>query len=478
MGPHQSHTPQRGRRSKSRLRSAPELDKATQLFAMRWHRLDAHLLLSSLLRTAANDPNRFQRLTNFPQGEQHPKAPHFRFLCWVMLFRTLDLSIDKRERLTCPLSSCNESFGDQQYLELVNHVSTCSHLERGLYDCPYCRKEESFCWELPYAVDDSGEENSSTPGSLSNLSPTQTATPVQPHAPLNMNVNHSSAEAEQNHLFSHTFAEFDRATFPEVFVSSEGGRGQSSTPAMVAENHKRRYSEFEDGPVEASFAEFSNDNLPETTGGYSPYHSQYSMPAMTFELPSTNAHLSPRASPGVVPGNSPQLMQRALEMNLDPFQMGDGVSPGFNAHHLGQPTHPAMTGQMQQQGPSRERRAMSNASTVIPSQHSPSQLSPSHNEMGGYPRSRRTSRTSNASAGVGSSGSASLPEEAERSSLQCKECGKVFTGKAAWLPSNLQRHNRETHLNVAKVQCRICGKDFNRGHNLRHHMKAVHGEQP
>lgn len=388
--------------------------------------------------------------------------------------------------MTCPLSSCNESFGDQQYLELVNHVSSCAHLERGLYDCPYCRKEESFCWELPYPGDDSAEDNnSSSPGSLP-LSPTHSATPVQPNPTLNMDVNRSSAEADQNHLFSSTFAEFDSATFPEVFVSSEGGQGHSSRQGMMTEQHERKYSEFEEGTLGASFAEFSNDNLPESTGAYSPYQPQYNMPSMTFELPSTNAHLSPRVSPGVVPGNSPQLMQRALEMNLDPFQMGGPVSPGFGGSHLGPPSHAPAVGQMPQQGyhtqPSspRGRRTLSNASTIIPSQHSPSALSPGHNtnELGNQPRSRRTSRASNASGGVGSSGSASLPEEAERASLQCKECGKVFTGKAAWLPSNLQRHNRETHLNVAKVQCRICGKDFNRGHNLRHHMKAVHGEQP
>jgi hypothetical protein len=69
--------------------------------------------------------------------------------------------------------------------------------------------------------------------------------------------------------------------------------------------------------------------------------------------------------------------------------------------------------------------------------------------------------------------------DATMGSLKCSQCGKVLSGKAVWLSSNMQRHIREKHSAPRpRLACPVpgCGKTFGRNHNLLHHMRTVHGK--
>ncbi|MCJ1376987.1 hypothetical protein MMC17_000077 [Xylographa soralifera] len=64
------------------------------------------------------------------------------FLYWVAIHRSRAQIIPAKERLSCPLLWCRMSFNEHE--KLVDHVSTCSHLDQGEYWCPYHQQAERF----------------------------------------------------------------------------------------------------------------------------------------------------------------------------------------------------------------------------------------------------------------------------------------------------------------------------------------------
>ena len=72
------------------------------------------------------------------------KSPQFRFISWVVLARTPDQNISEQERLTCPMVWCRARFQSNEFVELVNHLSGCSHLGTAEYNCPYHSRNELF----------------------------------------------------------------------------------------------------------------------------------------------------------------------------------------------------------------------------------------------------------------------------------------------------------------------------------------------
>ncbi|MCJ1281557.1 hypothetical protein MMC26_000877 [Xylographa opegraphella] len=70
------------------------------------------------------------------------QSHRLQFLYWVAIHRSRDQTIPTMERLSCPLFWCRMSFNE--YETLVDHVSTCSHLDQGEYWCPYHQQAEQF----------------------------------------------------------------------------------------------------------------------------------------------------------------------------------------------------------------------------------------------------------------------------------------------------------------------------------------------
>ena len=64
------------------------------------------------------------------------------FLYWVAIHRSRAQQIPIIERLSCPLLWCRMSFNEHE--KLVDHVSTCRHLDQGEYWCPYHQRAERF----------------------------------------------------------------------------------------------------------------------------------------------------------------------------------------------------------------------------------------------------------------------------------------------------------------------------------------------
>ena len=77
-------------------------------------------------------------------GELMRKPPQYLLLCWVALCRQNDMSLSREDRHTCPMQWCDMTFGDDECVELVNHVSECPKLCDGKYICPYCHGPEAF----------------------------------------------------------------------------------------------------------------------------------------------------------------------------------------------------------------------------------------------------------------------------------------------------------------------------------------------
>jgi hypothetical protein len=61
---------------------------------------------------------------------------------------------------------------------------------------------------------------------------------------------------------------------------------------------------------------------------------------------------------------------------------------------------------------------------------------------------------------------------AETLENKCDTCGKIFKKK-----SKLNRHIRETHLNLKEHVCTFCKKEFKRNSHLKRHL-VIHGEDP
>lgn len=57
-------------------------------------------------------------------------------------------------------------------------------------------------------------------------------------------------------------------------------------------------------------------------------------------------------------------------------------------------------------------------------------------------------------------------------SFKCEQCERVFAKK-----SKLNRHVRETHMNIKQYICEECGKNFKRNSHLKRHLIS-HSENP
>ncbi|MCJ1394845.1 hypothetical protein MMC18_007725 [Xylographa bjoerkii] len=70
------------------------------------------------------------------------QSRRLQFLYWVAIHRSRAQEIPTLERLSCPLLWCRTSFDGHE--KLVDHVSTCPHLDQGEYWCPYHQQAEHF----------------------------------------------------------------------------------------------------------------------------------------------------------------------------------------------------------------------------------------------------------------------------------------------------------------------------------------------
>ncbi len=57
-------------------------------------------------------------------------------------------------------------------------------------------------------------------------------------------------------------------------------------------------------------------------------------------------------------------------------------------------------------------------------------------------------------------------------SFKCEKCDKKFAKK-----SKLNRHDRETHMNIKSYVCEECGKNFKRNSHLKRHL-ICHSDNP
>jgi len=287
-----------------------------------------------------------------------------------------------------------------------------------------------------------------------------------------------SRRLQDEHQYSN-YIEFDTEHLPEISYSEYPQQASLGRPGSQAQTGVTDPDPF-------GFAEFANEPLPQTMGLVG---QTFEMP---FELPSgTDRDTSRRATPlqahsplpfaGPVSPQFPQPWTR--ELNFDVLsETGDPpISPGLSAQGISRSTTafggfslPGQQGELLQP----PRRA-SNQPIFGIGTDAWGTVSEGMSERAAQKRpissqSRQGSRQGSKSPAPSASGPATSPIEATQSSVTCDICGKVLRGKVAYLASNLNRHHREIHRAPVKQDCKICGRSFNRGHNLKHHMRAVH----
>ncbi|MCJ1404597.1 hypothetical protein MMC11_007823 [Xylographa trunciseda] len=100
--------------------------------------------------------------SNQTDGSEHLCcALRLQFLYWVAIHRSRQQKIPTLERLHCPLLWCRMSFNEHE--KLVDHVSTCPHLDQGQYWCPYHQQAERFAQPISDRVPGGASPSSRRP---------------------------------------------------------------------------------------------------------------------------------------------------------------------------------------------------------------------------------------------------------------------------------------------------------------------------
>ncbi|MCJ1350627.1 MAG: hypothetical protein MMC33_000608 [Icmadophila ericetorum] len=99
------------------------------------------------------------------------------------------------------------------------------------------------------------------------------------------------------------------------------------------------------------------------------------------------------------------------------------------------------------------------------------------------PMSFSSSQSSSMSFSSSQSSAMSFPADEALGILNCKICGQEFKGKRKHIPSNLQRHKRETHPENGvkqshKCSAENCSKESTRLSNMRAHEKTHNTPKP